>query len=60
MARLYKSRMNISACEGDWRPPSSPIVEQKHKDFLCKFKSVLIYTQGAKHLILPLQFFGNA
>ena len=59
MARLYKSQMKISANQGDWRLPSSPIVEQKHKDLLCKFKSVLIYTWSAKPLILPLQMFGN-
>jgi hypothetical protein len=39
MASLYKSRMNISANQGDWRLPSSPVVEQKHKDFLCKWVS---------------------
>ena len=59
MARLYESRMKISASEATWWLPSSPILEQKRKDLLCKFKSVLIYKWGAKPLILPSQMFGN-
>ena len=35
----------------------SPIVETKHKHFLCKLKSVLIYTWIAIPFILPLQMF---
>jgi len=59
MARLYKSRTKIAVPEQNWRLPSSPIVEHKRKDFLCEFKSGLIYTWSAKPLILPLQIVGN-
>jgi len=51
--------MNIAATEQYWRLPPSPIVEQQHKDFVCKFKSVLFYTRVAKPFFLPLQMFGN-
>ena len=59
MAVYYKSHMKIAATERYWRPPSSSIVEQKHVVFLCKLKSVLIYTWVAKPFVLPLQIFGN-
>ena len=59
MARLHKSRMNISASEHTWRLPSSAIVDQKHEDFIYELKSVLIYTESAKPFILPLQVFGS-
>ena len=52
-----KSRMKMIASERHWRLPSSPIVRPKHKDLLCKLKSVLIYTRIAKPFILPLQMF---
>ena len=53
---FHKTREIIAASEQNWRLPSSPMVRKKHKDFLCKFKSVLIYTRIAKPFILPLQF----
>ena len=49
----------MRASEGHWRLPSSPIVGEKNKVFLCEFKSVLIYTWIAKPFILPLQFFAK-
>ena len=54
---FHKTRTKLAASERDWRLPSSPIVRQKHKDLLCKLKSVLIYTRIAKPFILPLQMF---
>ena len=56
---VHKTREIIAATEGHWRLPSSPIVRKKHKDFLCKFKSVLIYRRIAKPFISPLQMFGS-
>ena len=52
-----KTRTKLAAYEGHWRLPSSPIVRKKHVVFLCKLKSVLIYTWIAKPFILPLQMF---
>ena len=54
---FHKTREIIAAYEPYWRLPSSPVVRPKHKDLLCKFKSVLIYTRIAKPFILPLQIF---
>ena len=51
--------MKIGDTEATWRLPSPPIAETKHKDFLCKFKSVLIYTWIANPAVLPLQILGN-
>ena len=53
----YKTRTKLAAPEGNWRLPSSPIVERKHAIPLCEFKSVLIYTWIAKPFVLPLQIF---
>ena len=47
----------MRANEQHWRLPSSPIVRKKHRDFLCKFKSVLSYMRIAKPFVLPLHFF---
>ena len=54
---FYKNREGRAATEPTWRLPSSPIVRKNQKDFLCKFKSVLIYMRIAKTYILPLQMF---
>jgi len=52
--------MDIAASEGHWRDPAWPIVETTHKDSLCDFKGVWIYTWIAKpFIVLPLQIFGN-
>ena len=68
-----KTRTKLAAPEGNWRLPSSPIVERKHAISLCEFKSVLIlaslcktvqfskvYCFGlriAKPFVLPWQMF---